>query len=324
MMKKCKKRVVSFITVMVMVIMCFYELSIPVLAASSNLDEILNYEIKVDVRQDGTLDIRYAIDWKVLDDKSGTEPVSWVDVGVPNDKVDQIQMLTANIKSAEYSSKNGGSYVRIDFKTNYYQGSVIRFEFSIHQSYMYLLDESNTVRYSFTPGWFEDIEIDNLQIEWAVKDGFTIKETDSNEQSSTYYIWSYQNLAEGEKVTANVKYKSDGFYVDENKQYKEGDSGTSVLGIALLVICIVILVVAIVANIDDDYGGGRGHGHTSVFVHSSCAHSSCACVSSCACACACAGGGRAGCSVKEFYSNEPVFMSVKEFNVAVEEVKKGK
>ncbi|MDO4187695.1 MAG: hypothetical protein Q4D29_01780 [Lachnospiraceae bacterium] len=31
--------------------------------------------------------------------------------------------------------------------------------------------------------------------------------------------------------------------------------------------------------------------------HSSCAHSSCAC----ACACACAGGGRAGCSTKDFY-----------------------
>ncbi len=38
--------------------------------------------------------------------------------------------------------------------------------------------------------------------------------------------------------------------------------------------------------------------------HSSCAHSSCACAHSCACACACAcaGGGRAGCSVKDFYN----------------------
>ena len=37
---------------------------------------------------------------------------------------------------------------------------------------------------------------------------------------------------------------------------------------------------------------------------SSCAHSSCACASSCAsaCACACAGGGRAGCSTKDFYN----------------------
>ena len=37
---------------------------------------------------------------------------------------------------------------------------------------------------------------------------------------------------------------------------------------------------------DDDYWGGS---------------SSSSCVSSCACACACAGGGRAGCSKKDFY-----------------------
>lgn len=38
--------------------------------------------------------------------------------------------------------------------------------------------------------------------------------------------------------------------------------------------------------------------------HSSCVHSSCACAHSCACACACAcaGGGRAGCSTKDFYN----------------------
>ena len=43
--------------------------------------------------------------------------------------------------------------------------------------------------------------------------------------------------------------------------------------------------------------GGGSH-------HSSCAHSSCACAHSCACACACAcaGGGRAGCSTKDFYN----------------------
>ncbi|MCR5300819.1 MAG: zinc ribbon domain-containing protein [Lachnospiraceae bacterium] len=39
--------------------------------------------------------------------------------------------------------------------------------------------------------------------------------------------------------------------------------------------------------------GGRGG-------HSSCAHSSCAC----ACACACAGGGRAGCTTKDFYNTD--------------------
>lgn len=38
--------------------------------------------------------------------------------------------------------------------------------------------------------------------------------------------------------------------------------------------------------------------HSSSSHHSSCAHSSCAC----ACACACAGGGRAGCTNKDFYN----------------------
>ena len=46
--------------------------------------------------------------------------------------------------------------------------------------------------------------------------------------------------------------------------------------------------------------GGTGRSHSN---HASCASScACACASSCACACACAGGGRAGCSVKDFYT----------------------
>lgn len=47
---------------------------------------------------------------------------------------------------------------------------------------------------------------------------------------------------------------------------------------------------------------GRSH-------HSSCAHSSCAC----ACACACAGGGRAGCSTKDFYKTNFKLSYLKKF-----------
>ena len=37
---------------------------------SSPIDEIQLYEIKIDPRTDGTLDMIYKIEWKVLDDKS--------------------------------------------------------------------------------------------------------------------------------------------------------------------------------------------------------------------------------------------------------------
>ena len=132
--------------------------------ADNDLDEIERYEITVNVRQDGTLDIKYEITWKVLSDKNGKEPLTWVLVGIPNEHVDQIQALTDNIKTAVYSHDRGGDFVRIDFSEDHYQDEVITFSFAIHQSYMYMLDEEDVCRYSFTPGWFEKIEIKELHM----------------------------------------------------------------------------------------------------------------------------------------------------------------
>lgn len=53
-------------------------------AAEEDLDEILNYEITVDVNEDGTLDMTYQIDWKVLDSTS-KGPLTWVMIGIPNE-----------------------------------------------------------------------------------------------------------------------------------------------------------------------------------------------------------------------------------------------
>ena len=249
-MKQFKKFfILSFVTVMLMILMCSI-FATPASAATSNLDKIQEYEIKVDIRQDGTMDIRYSITWEVLSDKNGSEPLTWVNVGIPNEHVDQIQALTDNIDTIKYSNSNGGDYVRIDFTKKHYQGDVFTFEFAIHQSYMYLLDQDNVVRYSFTPGWFEDIEIDNMKIEW-VRTG-NIIENDSNEQSSKYYIWSYANLPEGERVTANVKYNSDGFYVDENQQYQEKSSGSDAFGVIIIVIIVILVVVVLVIIFVDD------------------------------------------------------------------------
>ena len=66
---KCRLFKIIFLTI----IIAF--LFIPNLKAKA-LDEIQNYTIKVDPRQDGTLDMKYHIEWRVLD--STTEgPLSW-------------------------------------------------------------------------------------------------------------------------------------------------------------------------------------------------------------------------------------------------------
>ena len=122
----------------------------------------------------------------------------------------------------------------------------------------------------------------------------------------------------GERLNASVKYNLDTFTVNEEQQYTE-ESGESDIGMIILIIILVILgiiiivaiFIAIFGNDDYDSHGGFG-GRSTVFVsHSSCARSSCACVS-CACACACAGGGRAGCSKKDFYRT----------NLTTEDIKK--
>jgi len=279
--------------------------------ASAPLDEIRNYNIKVNMRTDGTMDIRYQIEWKVLDDTS-EGPLSWVKIGNPNKHVDEITALSENIKEIKYSN-DGGSYIRIDLDREYHKDEVIILDYTIHQSYMYILEKDNHIcRYSFTPGWFEEIEIKKITIKW--KDENVI-ESNSQTSDDGYLIWT-SSLGMGERLNASVKYNLDTFTTNENEQYTEdsGSSGAKVLVIVLLSLLGLFLLICLLAYIfGDDYdshGGFGGRSSTHIHTHSSCVTSSC--VSSCACACACAGGGRAGCTKKDFYQTNLKSNDIKE------------
>ena len=297
-MKKLRK---LFICMMVLV--CFITITLlPVKAAATPLDEIQDYTITVNMRPDGTMDIKYHLEWKVLDD-STEGALEWVKIGNPNKHVDGITALSSNIKDIKYVS-DGGAYIRIDFDRAYYKNEIVTFEYTIHQSYMYIIEkDSHICRYSFTPGWFEEIEVKNISIKWC--DDNVIEST-AQKNEDGYLIWN-SSLGMGERLNASVKYNLDTFTTNENEQYTEdagaSETGRIILIVVLVIIGVVVLIVIICAFFgDDDYGshGGFG-GRSTVFVsHSSCVRSSCACAS-CACACACAGGGRAGCSKKDFY-----------------------
>ena len=82
-------------------------------ADAKDLDEILDYEITIDVRDDAKLNINYRIRWKVLDSVSDG-PLSWVKIGVPNYHVEDLKALTSNIRRISYSS-DGGCFAKITF-----------------------------------------------------------------------------------------------------------------------------------------------------------------------------------------------------------------
>ena len=227
--------------------------ALSVSAQAADLDEILNYEITVDVNQDGTLRMVYHIDWKVLDSDS-EGPLSWVTVGIPNKHYVSYRSLSPTIRTIVYESSNGGS-LRIDFDRKYYKDEVVSFEFELVQDYLYemnLYTEGETV-YEFTPGWFNDLKVDALTVCW----NGTLAESWSPSceiDGNGYLTWT-SSLGKGEKYTVSVTYPNGAFSFDESKtltksgggsSYDDYDGGYSALGgiVTFAVIALIVLRIA--------------------------------------------------------------------------------
>ena len=278
---------------------------LPLSAFAKDLDEIQNYGVSVQLREDGTADLTYHVDWLVLDDKA-EGPLEWVKIGIPNSHADSFAAISQNIKKIGYLS-DGGSYVKITFNRKYYAGETVSFDFSLHQAYLFVL-EDDTVRFSLTPGWFDKIEVKNAVIRWKAEG---VQSSNAEFEENGYLFWKTV-LRKGERLRAEVTYPRTYFMqLDENQQSTKVESDEPDVLFMLLGMGVlggfIYLVVKLMRN--DNYRGGSGFGggHP-VVVHThtrsgGCVRSSCACAScACACACACAGGGRAGCSKKDFYT----------------------
>lgn len=317
---KNRKIILSFILFLLFII-------VSNICMAKDLDRIDKYHITVDPRNDGSLDMTYYLEWRVLDSDS-QGPLEWVEIGIPNSNIDGIKAISSNIKGARYYS-DGGDYIRIDFKKPYYEGDVVNFSFSFHQEYMYDI-KGELAEYKFIPGWFNDIEVGEIMVFWKATD---VKSASSKSiNSDNYYTWK-DSLRKGKKMTVEVSYSRYTRSFSEEKQISSADiyedsynnSGVKVENIVVMVVFILAIII-FCAFTPTGYRSHRGYGYgyddydddyyrRSRSRSSSCA-SSCACVSSCACACACAGGGRAGCSKKDFYG---VTIRTKRLNKVIKE-----
>ncbi len=320
------KRIVSFIIVLLLSFL-FLNLNVK---ASSDLDYIDDYYITVEPRMDdGTLDIRIDINWTVLDSNS-EGPLEWVKIGIPNYHVHNIKALTNNIDDIRYYS-DSGSYIRLDFKQAYYKGEKLSFSFSFNQERMYHLD-GDYVYYDYNPGYFSDILVGNCVLKWKYSPDVELSdENKKGELIDSYYVWSAK-LSYNETIKVNLRYNKDSFTTTLSPKKQYTDSYTTpfekfmvVVGVLSMIgfIVFIILYTRLHTNpylyergfrmyrfpfffhfhyyhsglksngekisMPKTVVGSSGGGHYS--------GGSCAC----ACACACAGGGRAGCSMKDFY-----------------------
>jgi hypothetical protein len=303
-------------------------------AAKQPIDEIQRYEISISPRDDGTLDMKFLVEWKVLDEDEDGDGLTWVKIGIPNMHADEITALTDNITDASYYT-DSGAYVRVDLDREYMAGETVLFSFSIHQSYMYRLKDG-TVEYTYTPGWFEDIAVKSITVYWNSR---SVLDSDAPEQESGRLVWS-GSLEPDERFPVKVTYDRNVFPgLDPEATYTERYISTAkvILIIALVALFVGIVVAAAVVaeRSSDPYMAYRGFtgAQTHVYVGgmspmlypgvgrrgvvfgggsggSGGGHSGGGCA--CACACACAGGGRAGCSRKDFYGTKLRAASVRE------------
>ena len=131
-------------------------------------DVIKEYNVTVEPRKDGMLEIEYSFLWEAVDE---SEPLTWVEIGMANQHftVDE-SSLSDNIVRYEKNVDGGYITLRLDFVREYVDGDVFRFSFKVTQDNM-LCATTGGYFYEFVPGWFNATPVERYDFRWKLSDG---------------------------------------------------------------------------------------------------------------------------------------------------------
>ena len=180
-------------------------------------DRIKDFAITVDVNEDASLQMTYHIDWEVLDDSIGK--LEWIDLGVPNYYHDNIVPLSDTV---DHINDNGNS-LAIYLDRPYGEGETVSLEFSMTQDHMYQIDKwvEGETAYTFTPAWFDSMEVERLTIRWNALNAGAWQPDCLQENG---YLVFETALSEGEKYTMSVVYPNDAFAFSVDRQAGNGNN----------------------------------------------------------------------------------------------------
>lgn len=217
---KTVKRVTALLAALLIIIgstaLCF--------AASGPTDEILYYGITADVQDDATVRLTYHFKWKVLRDDIGK--LEWVTIGIPNDNIDETVYSISDNIDGFYTNYNNGYYLDIYFKNSYKAGDVVDFYYTIVADYMYQMNKDTGITsYFYTPGWFDDIAVDELEIKWNTDKVDSIDTFGEPSLIKDGYYTINTSLNPGAVYTLRVNYPNDAYQFDADKYVAEWNSG---------------------------------------------------------------------------------------------------
>lgn len=257
--------------------------------AWADYDYIDRYEVTVIPNtEEGSLAITVSLTWTALEELPYGQELK---IGIPNGAIREVAALTDNIERLEFDN----SYMYVYLDRAYDEDETFTFSYSWVQEYMYTLEytqeegqETATVSYDYTPGWFDEAKIGEMTLTWRDPAGLrgefgqsepgggtaTITETGLTMAAEnmdygqtmnvlvTYDNWPTELYYENSTGGLPVDYAPgvDGWY-DEDNWYYDGyeDEGISMGAFAILVIigCVVLLIALWICS-SDGYVGGFG------------------------------------------------------------------
>lgn len=241
-------------------------------AEAKEYDHIREYDVTVQANaEDGSLKILVNFDWEAVEELPYGQELK---IGIPNGSIREVTPLTDNIERLEHDN----SYMYVYLKDGYNAGEVFNFSYSWVQEYMYTLGDDGSVNYEYTPGWFDEIRIDRMQLSWYNPEGVaaqsvTASHTDGEwEKDGKSQVGT--DLPYGAQVTLTAVYtdwptvlnseNSAGNLPPEYQPnsggydgYEEDDGSDALLGFVFLVI-IIVLVIFFLSAARDGYAGGFG------------------------------------------------------------------
>ena len=273
-----KKRVFSVLTCLTLCLLLLP--AITQRAEATEYDHIRNYAVKVQANaEDGSLTITNDFEWEALEELPYGQELK---IGIPNGSIRDVTPLTDNIENLEFDN----SYMYVYLKTGYAAGDVFRFSFCWTQEYMYTLGDDGSVTYEYTPGWFDEIRIDRMQLSWYNPDGVTAQSVtadyDDGEWEKDGKSMVGTDLPYGAQVTLIAVYtdwpnelfweNSAGNLPSEYESYDgdwdddwDDDVSDDFFGMVGFIVFVAIIVVVICLAKNDGYSGGFGTHY--VFVH---------------------------------------------------------
>ena len=203
-----KKRKFPIIDTILMVCLVVLQICMVILAIVYNpqpQDVINAYEITVEPRGDGTLDITYRLLWTPLDED---EPLTWIEIGMPN------RSFTVDRTSLGGAASSTVPYIEDDFCTlevhldrAYTAGEQLEICFTVNQANMLCKDEDGYF-YELIPSWFNATPVEHFTFRW--KDAVGLTETNAASKKSSYHVWEGE-MPCGTYVPMTVRYNADSF-----------------------------------------------------------------------------------------------------------------